>query len=693
MNPPSMTPSRNDRCPCGSGRKYKHCCGSVSAAAAGPASANAVQLSPAGSSAVQANEPLALIDAANALRTHGRSRESVPFYQRALALDPHSAEAENNLGNAFLELGEPGKASECYRRALGLRPENAEILSNLANALTQLGQFQEAVRCSERAVALNPRQGTAHNILGVALAALGQRERALESYRRAVTLNPAHIEALNNLGNLLRDLGQQQEPLALFRRALGLDARRADTHCNLGNALFELRRTDEAADCFRRALALQPDNVQVHLGLAAALRMQRQAGEAEASCQAALAREPRSAEALVLLGELRADHGRFAEAQELFNRAITLDPGFASGFCSIAAHRRMEAEDSAWLGAVQALLARPQALAHEINLRYALGKYFDDVGRYDEAFQNYRQANELTKRYGSSYGRAQLTQRVDRIIERFGSAFIRQSRPHASESELPVLIIGMPRSGTSLLEQILASHPGVFGAGEVRFWKRAFAAFESATCGRDGTGDIAVIAADYLERLTAHSGAASRVTDKMPANFMYAGLIHAVFPRAHIIHMRRHPLDTCLSIYFQNFFNMGPYANDLGNLAHYYGEYVRVTDHWRSVLPHTALLEVPYEGLITDQEAWTRRILDFIGLPWHAKCLDFHDTERVVITASRWQVRQRINSASAGRWRNYQKHVAPLQQLLGGVELGAGRSGGAPDPARTGEVAPTREIH
>jgi hypothetical protein len=166
----------------------------------------------------------------------------------------------------------------------------------------------------------------------------------------------------------------------------------------------------------------------------------------------------------------------------------------------------------------------------------------------------------------------------------------------------------------------------------------------------------------YLAELAALSGGAARVVDKMPANFMYAGLIHAALPRARIIHMQRDPLDTCLSIYFQNFFNIGPYANDLDDLAHYYDEYVRVTDHWRAVLPATAFLEVPYEALVADQELWSRRMVEFIGLPWDAKCLDFQNTERVVITASKWQVRQKINATSAGRWRNYQDFLGPLQR-------------------------------
>ena len=217
----------------------------------------------------------------------------------------------------------------------------------------------------------------------------------------------------------------------------------------------------------------------------------------------------------------------------------------------------------------------------------------------------------------------------------------------------------------SLTEQILASHSAVFGAGELTFWHGAFVRLERAGLfGGAGISQLPEVIGNYLGRLTAVGNGAQRVIDKMPANFLYAGLIHAAFPKARFIHMQRHPVDTALSIYFQNFFNIGPYANDLDDLAHYYREYVRITDHWRAVLPATAWLDVPYESLIEDTEGWTRRMLDFAGLPWDPACLDFHRTERVVITASKWQVRQKIHSASAGRWRHYAKFVEPLQRLL-----------------------------
>ncbi|HXN79463.1 MAG TPA: tetratricopeptide repeat protein, partial [Steroidobacteraceae bacterium] len=551
-----------------------------------------------------------LVDAADAMRGLGRAREAIPLYQRALARSPQLVEAQNNLGNAFLELGEFANAVLCYRAALALKPRDAQILCNLGNALRQLGRPDEATDLCRQAIALEPGLSVAHNNLGLALAALGQRADAAASYRQALHLNPAYVEALNNLGNVLRDLGERRSAVPLYARAIELDPRRAESHCNLGTVLFELRQVEEAVASYRQALALQPDYAPAHLSLAFALRQQRRAADAELSCQAALAINPDYVEALAFLGELRADRGQFAEAEKLFQRAIEINPDFSFAFASIATHRKMSSDDTKWLQGAQALAAKSLPLGHEISLHYALGKYFDDLGQYDEAFEHYREANELTKRYGVKYEAAKLTQRSDEIIRSFDTALVRAAREGASVSQAAVFIVGMPRSGTSLTEQILASHPEVFGGGEVSFWNAAYEAYRDAQlAGKSAADLIPGMASDYLKLLASLSEGASRVIDKMPANFMYAGLIHAALPQARIIHMRRHPFDTCLSIYFQNFFNIGPYANDLDDLAHYYSEYLRVTRHWRAVLPAASLLEVPYEALIEDQEGWSRRML------------------------------------------------------------------------------------
>lgn len=559
-----------------------------------------------------------------------QGRDALQALHRAAQLMPQDAEAHANLGGALHDRGQWAPAAASLFRALALRPDDAGTLVDAANALKGLGRAREAIPL----------------------------------YRRAIELQPRLAEAHNNLGNVLRNLGEHREAASLYARAVELQPSSTESHCNLGNALLELGRIEAASESFRRALALQPEHPLAHVSLATALRLQRRGEEAEAGCRAALAVAPNYAEALSLLGELHADRGRFSEAEEFFWRALAADPQFPFAYWSIAAHRKMTQDDAAWLNGAQALAAKPLPLGQEISLRYALGKYFDDIGRYDEAFGHFQHANELAKRGGSNYDGEKVSRRVDEIIRHVDPAFVRRQRPHTSASELPVFIVGMPRSGTSLAEQILASHPQVFGAGELTFWDAAFAAFEKSP--RDGAAGETLIsnaAEGYLDLLTGFSRAARRVIDKNPSNFLYAGFIHAVFPNARIIHMRRHPIDTCLSIYCQHFFNMGPYANDLNDLAHYYGEYVRITDHWRAVLPATSLLEIPYEALIEDQEGWTRRMLDFIALPWDAKCLDFHRTDRVVVTASKWQVRQKIHAASVGRWRNYQRFLGPLLRL------------------------------
>lgn len=611
------------------------------------------------------NDAGLLMEMADCLRSTGKAGDAVPLYERARATDPRSAEAHNNLGNALLESGHPSRAIECYRLALALRPNDPQILCNLSNALRQSGRHEEALATAREALSLAPTLSPAHRDVGLALAARGQRSPALESLWRAQRLNPMDAEIYHGLANVLRDSGDLQQALALYLRAVELEPNRAERHCSLGNALFEARKIDAAMMHYGQALACRPGYASAHLGRALVFRQQRRSTEALAACRAALEADPDFAEALAVLGELEADDGRFETAETLFRRALNIKPELVSAIAGIAAHRKMTVDDSEWLRQVQSLAASRLPVAQEITVRYALGKYFDDVREFDQAFTEYHRANELGKRQGPPYDPDAVSQRVNEIIDRLGDIQTRIGDTTRSESDVPILIIGMPRSGTSLAEQILASHPEVFGGGEVVFWSSAYETYRDARRRGESAADlIPGFAADYLSQLRSLSIDAARIVDKMPVNFLYAGLIHAALPRARIIHMSRHPIDTCLSIYFQNFFNLGPYANDLHALAHYYAEYRRIAEVWRTILPASALLEVPYEGLVTEQERWTRRMLDFVGLPWDPRCLDFQRAERAVITASRWQVRQPIHTGSTARWRHYERYVSPLKALM-----------------------------
>jgi len=592
-------------------------------------------------------------------------KDALPALQRAAAILPSDAEAHGNLGIALLEVGRLDDAVASFRRALEIRPDYADVHNNLGNALRSLGRLDDAVACYERSLQSNPDQADVHNNLGNALLSLGRADEAAASYRRALELEPAYAAVHNNLGHALLARGRLAEAMASCHRALEIKPDFAEAHNNLGNVLLNIGRLDDAEASYRRALEIKPDFADAHSNLGIALRLQGRTAQAEASCRRALELNPALAPAITVLADAQADKGQFAAAEDLYRRAIAIEPDLAEAWAGIAYLRKMTGDDAPWLAEAQRIVAKNPAPRKEVLLRYAIGKYFDDVKDFDQAFLHYQRANELTKLHRIKHDRQQLTQFIDELIQSYGREWVDQARIHGAASARPVFIVGVPRSGTSLAEQILASHPAVFGAGELTIWNIASATYQStAPRGEVIASILSKLSTDYLRLLEEFSADALRVVDKMPTNFMFLGLIHAALPNARIIHMRRNPIDTCLSIYFQDLSAILSCANDLGDLAHYYAEYVRVMQHWHSILPAGAILDVPYEGLVDDQEAWSRKMLEFVGLPWDPKCLDFHQSSRSVVTASKWQVRQKISQSSVERWRNYAKHVGPLLTLL-----------------------------
>ncbi len=563
------------------------------------------------------------------------------------------------------------------RELLCEHPQSGHAWQMLGVALAK--QSKDARHAWARAAHCLPDDAVAHLNLGNALGRVGLLQEAQASYARALAIRPEFAEAHLNLSDVLLELGQPKDAIVSCRRALELSPMLAGAHQKLGmahviqgNVLRGIGRLDEAAAQYRQALLIVPHFVAAHVQLGTVLRLQRRSVECEASCHAALLLDSRSTAALAVLAELRADSGRFAEAEELYKRVIAIDPGSWEALAGLAHLRRMTAADRAWLTAAQPL-AEQQLLPHaEMALRYAMGKYFDDLGDFDNAFPNYQRANDLAKRCGPQFDRAFMSRNIDLIIRTLDQSWINHVRRSASVSTRPVFIVGMLRSGTTLAEQILASHPAVFGAGELAFWGTAAsaaladvaAAGAAAAKGIIDDAGLAGLGHDYLQLLQNLSADAQRVVDKFPTNFLFLGLIHAALPHARIIHMRRNAIDTCLSIYFQRFEAANAYAKDFEDLSYYYREYRRVMQHWRSVLPADALLEVPYEGLVEEPALWSRKMFDFIELPWDSRCLNFHQTERTVVTASRWQVRQKISASSIERWRNYEKFLRPIRSLM-----------------------------
>jgi tetratricopeptide (TPR) repeat protein len=620
-----VKPERNGPCPCGSGKKYKRCC----------------------ALAVTASIPGGAIPA-----------RAIPA--RATPRADH--ETHRNLGNALRTAGRPAEAVAAHRRALEINPEDPHSHNDLGAALRDLGQIDAAVAEYRRALCLDPRLAVAHSNLGSALWEAGQSEEAEASYRRAIELAPNVAAFHNNLGNVLLHLGRPAAAILSYGSALELKPATASTLSNLASALRDTAQLDAAAKTYRQALALQPQSASIHVNLASVLRLQNKAAEAEAACLEGLRLDPRLPAALVLLGRLRADQGRFGEAEGQFEQARRIDPACVEAWSGIAGIRKMSAADAEWLAQVQRLADGALGSRREARLRYALGKYHDDVGDYRRAFACYRRANELAKRHTPKYDHEAFARRVGAILSSYDAAWLHRSRRADMLSERPVFVVGMPRSGTTLAEQILASHPAVFGANENTFWSEA-SADHKVPAGDDADQALATLATEYLRLLAEISPDAERVVDKMPANIFCLGLIHAAFPRARIIHMRRNPIDTCLSIYFQDLEAGYAFAHDLGDLADYYLEYQRVAAHWRALLPAESLLEVDYEALVSDQETVSRRMVEFIGLPWNDACLSHQRTRRVVTTLSNWQVRQKVHRGSIARWRNYADHLAPLLRL------------------------------
>jgi tetratricopeptide (TPR) repeat protein len=594
-----------------------------------------------------------------------QGKDALDALQMAARWLPGDAGAHNNLGNAYGRLERLDEAIASYRRALLLSPAFAEAHNNLGHALLELGQPDAAALSFRRAIDLKAGYAEAHDNLGTAMLELGRPDEALASHRRALEIEPQFCEAYNNLGNVWMELGSIGHALASYRRALEINPQFAEALNNLGHALRGLGQLDDAAASYRRALAINPRFAEAHCSLGTTLRLQGRTGEAQESCRRALELEPQSAAAYSVLAECSADLGDFTEAGKLLERARSIAPESPEIWAGMARMRKMTQADQAWLEQAQRIAGRGLPPRQEIGLRYALGKYFDDVRDFEQAFANFRRANELTKLRRPPFDGGQLTKTVDLVTGTYGADWLRRPRPQSPTSARPIFIVGMLRSGTSLAEQILASHPSVFGAGELTFWNSASASHQMSALSAQAGGTVfAGMAADYLRLLQGLSSDALRVVDKMPTNFAFLGLIHAALPNARIIHIQRNPADTCLSIYFQHFEAMVSYANDLEDLAHYYAEYLRLMGHWRSTLPGHVILEVPYEGLVDRQEAWSRRMVDFVGLPWDPNCLNFYQTNRTVITASKWQVRQAITRAFVGRWRNYQKFLGPLRRLM-----------------------------
>jgi tetratricopeptide (TPR) repeat protein len=493
--------------------------------------------------------------------------------------------------------------------------------------------------------------------------AQGAHAEAAALYEEAVEIDSLHAEALNNLGSSLSYLGRYEEAEQCFRQSIAIKPNFSDPHGNLGVLLRQKSHLQDSEEFLRRALRLRPNDLDARINLGLTLVFLGRLRDARACFAKVLKATPRNVLALFGMGQIATMEGHFEEAETTFRRIIEFNPKMTNAWAALAGTRKMTKADDDWLKSAEEIATSATHPLEEGNLRFAMGKYCDDVNDFARAFQNFKRGNELIKTAAEDYDRKGRSDLVSQLIRAYSPEAISEIGAAGSSSAKPIFVVGMPRSGTSLAEQIIASHPAAYGAGELDFWSILVANDTGLTRGILSEPARAKVAEEYLRTLERASAKAARVVDKAPLNCDFLGLIYSVFPNARVIYMQRDPIDTCLSCYFQQFLTGYNFTFDLSDLAHYYREHERIMAHWRSVLPHGFILDVPYEELVVDQETWSRKMLDFIGLEWDTQCLEFHTNKRQVTTASAWQVRQKIYTNSVARWRNYEKFIGPLKNL------------------------------
>ncbi len=615
----------------------------------------------------------------------GQGETAIALLRQALRLKPDYVDAHYNLGALLEAAGRLEEARASYQDALRFRPDYGEALVNLGNVERALGRPEEAAACYRRALALPPAAVQAHLNLGTLLQEQGQAVDARACYEQALQSSPACAEAHNGLGTVWYHEDRLSEAVASYRQAIALKPDFAQAHNNLGIAFSKLGRLDEALASCREALRLRPDDPELHNNLGNVLEAQENLDEAIACYQQALRLRPNYAEALTNLGTALKFQGRLDEAVRCYQRALEVNPNLAGVYFNLSelASKGRYQFTGTDVERVRRLLEAGKLSLHEQTLlHFCLGGVLAKAAVFAEAFEQYRQANDcqrlLLAQRGEQFQPEAHARAVDQLAQAFDRSYFQRVRGLGSDWEAPVFIVGMPRSGTTLVEQILSSHPQVFGAGErpeidqiVQGLARTLGGAEPypACLARLDRATVQSLARFYQERLTARSGGSARVVDKEPHNWAHLGIIATLFPQARVIHCCRDPLDTCLACYFQRFEVAKSFTSSLESLGLYYRTYAQLMAHWRAVLP-IPIFEVCYEDLVQDQEKVSRELVSFCGLDWDEGCLDFHQNSRPVLTASAVQVRQPIYHDSIGRWKKYRDFLGPLRAALGDLPKG-----------------------
>ena len=565
-----------------------------------------------------------------------RAAEAVPVLERATHLDPKLEQGWYNLGKALAMLGRGADADRAFEKCFELSPERR--LMALAAEHQREGRFDDAERAYRRVLRQRPDNVDALRLLASLAARVHKFDEAERLLDRAIQLAPDFTTAILDLGRLCKEQDRYADALGHFDRVLAADPDNAQAHFLRGSTLAPAAFTHEAIDAYRRCLALRPQHVGALLGL----------------------------------GHVLKAVGHYEEAVAAYSACIRERPDQGETYWSLANLKTYRFDDDAVAEMEQRLAGGGLSVQSEVNFQFALAKAYEDRGDFERSWHHYRTGNER-QRAESNYDPVQTEAMNDRLIEVFSQPFLAARAGAGHEDRSPIFILGLPRSGSTLLEQILASHSQVEGTSELPYLSRVANWLNRNRV--DGINypeavrelqpaNLRSLGQDYLDYAGMHRRAGTpRFIDKMPNNFPNVGFLSLILPHAKIIDARRHPLDACLSCYRQLFAKGQSFTYDLTEIGEYYLQYQRLLDHWHEVLPGR-VLTVQYEEVVADLETQVRRILDYCELPWDSACLKFYESERAVRTPSSEQVRQPIYDRSIGHWRHFERHLGELIDVI-----------------------------
>ena len=569
------------------------------------------------------------------LTSQNKYKSAVKAYQKAIELKPDYAEAWYNLGVLNDTSGDFKFAEKAYKKAIKFRRDYIKALYNLSRVQELLAKPEDASETIGEILKISPDSADTHNILGMVLTRIGGQDNIKKAEQHLLT-------AVESRPDLL------------------------DAYINLGHLLLESNRLDDAIKCFAKVLENVPDHPEAIINLAAALVNNDELEKANSYLTTFLKDNPNHSRALAELGHIERLKGNFINAEKLYHDALDSNKQEYVAYYGLAYCKKYTKDN----GDIISELTKYSDNNNLIN--FSLGKIYNDIEDYDNAFKYYNKANEY-KNNKLAYYAEDNTEIIDSIINTLSKELIDRLMVDGNESQLPVFILGAPRSGTTLLEQIISSHPQIYGGGELRYLSRLAKKYSKSNpeitypCRIKNltTDNIKKESDDYLKMLKSLNNKEDtlRITDKMPHNYLYIGYIKILFPKAKIIHCIRNPLDTCLSIYFQAFSLDNQYSFNLKNIGNWYKDYLRLMEYWNGLFCDE-ILNVEYIDIVNNIDKAAKKIINYCELEWDDKCLEFYDTKRDVRTASQWQVRQPIYRTSLDIWKNYDKYIGPLKEVL-----------------------------